>query len=179
MGLTSFLGLMSFLGLNCQFNLIMENKTVITLSVVNEGLADCIVCSQSLSFQMLVNTRGSWRTSVFVSIHQQLVLYSACFYFILWAQDSQHGSPQDTASSVLPKKLTGTQGDDDWHDQTLCHFCNPLSFPWSTWPLSFNSKKWLKYNFSILYPHTIQQTDNENTQTYQLKSVTWSNANFS
>ena len=35
----------SFLGLNCQFNLLMENKTVITLSVVNEGLADCIVCS--------------------------------------------------------------------------------------------------------------------------------------
>ena len=32
---------------------------------------------------------------------------------------------------------------------------------------------------SVLYPHIIQQTDNENTQTYQLKSVTWSNANFS
>ena len=35
----------SFLGLNCQFNLLMENKTVITLSVFNEGLADCIVYS--------------------------------------------------------------------------------------------------------------------------------------
>ena len=34
-------------------------------------------------------------------------------------------------------------------------------------PSPFNSKEWLACNFSLQYPYIIQQTGNENTQTYQ------------
>ena len=35
--------------------------------------------------------------------------------------------------------------------------------------LTLNSHKWLIWNFSQLYSYIIQQTSNENTQTYQLE----------
>lgn len=33
---------------------------------------------------------------------------------------------------------------------------------------SFNSQKWLKYNFFLSYPYVIRQSGNENSQTYQV-----------
>ena len=35
--------------------------------------------------------------------------------------------------------------------------------------LPFNSQKWLTCNFSLQQPYIIQQTSDENTQTYQLE----------
>ena len=36
---------------------------------------------------------------------------------------------------------------------------------------NFNSHKLLTFNFSLWYPYVIQQTDNENTLTYQVEAI--------
>ena len=56
----------------------------------------------------------------------------------------------------------------------LKRFLNLLRRPqkqgeYDIWP--FNSQKWLKSNFSQQYPYIIQETGNENAQTYQVEVV--------
>ena len=56
----------------------------------------------------------------------------------------------------------------------LKRFLNLLRRPqkqgeYDIWP--FNSQKWLKSNFSLQYPYIIQETGNENAQTYQVEVV--------
>ena len=40
-----------------------------------------------------------------------------------------------------------------------------------TLPLNSNFQEWLTWNFSLDYPYIIQQTGNENIQTYQVEVV--------
>ena len=56
----------------------------------------------------------------------------------------------------------------------LTRFLNLLRRPkkqgeYDIWP--FNSQRWLISNFSQQYPYIIQETGNENTQTYQVEVV--------
>ena len=56
----------------------------------------------------------------------------------------------------------------------LKRFLNLLRRPkkqgeYDIWP--FNSQRWLISNFSLQYPYIIQETGNENTQTYQVEVV--------
>ena len=45
--------------------------------------------------------------------------------------------------------------------------------------LALNLQKWLKCSYSLLYTYIIQQKVDENSQTYQVKLLSYSNIKFS